>query len=113
MLAMPFALDKRRQLPEPKKGQEEWALFKEFTGREWDHFDGVLFDPETKITEFEYEKFIPPQILKTMDTDSQEFKNYIKMKNLTTFTEMERHKENQENFKVLMSNMAGLTKQEK
>lgn len=70
MLAMPFALAKRTQDPEPKKGQFEWKLFEEVFGLPWDKFDGVMFDPEEKITEFEYEKFIPQAILKTMDTDS-------------------------------------------
>jgi hypothetical protein len=27
MLAMPFALSKRTELPEPKKGQDEWEIF--------------------------------------------------------------------------------------
>jgi len=89
MLAMPFALAKRRQLPEPKKGQDEWNLFEEYTGKSWDHYDGLLFDSEAKITEFEYEKFIPPQILKTMDTDSEEFKTYVKLKQIKSKTEFE------------------------
>lgn len=83
---MPFALSKKKELPEPKKGQEEWDLFEQYTGKPWDHYDGILFDPETKITEFEYEKFIPPQLLATMDTDSDEFKNYVRMKNITSRT---------------------------
>jgi hypothetical protein len=52
MLAMPFALSKRTELPEPKKGQEEWAIFEEHTGKAWDFYDKLDFDPEQKITEF-------------------------------------------------------------
>jgi tryptophanyl-tRNA synthetase len=48
-----------------------------------------------------------------MDTDSQEFKNYVKLKNLTTKTAYEQHMEDRENFKKIMPMMAGLTKQEK
>ena len=48
-----------------------------------------MFDPEEKITEFNYEKFINKHILKSMDTSSQEFKNYIKMLNLTSMTQYE------------------------
>jgi len=59
MLAMPFALKKRVQLPEPKKGQHEWEMFIEWAGESWDAYDHLDFDPEEKITEFEYEKFIP------------------------------------------------------
>jgi hypothetical protein len=86
LLAMPFGNAKRIQHPEPKKGQIEWQIFEEFAGKPWDHFDEVTFDPEEKITEFEYEKFIPKLVLDTMDVNSQEFKNYIKMKNFTTKT---------------------------
>ena len=99
LLALPFYLIKRQELPEPKKGQKEWNLFTEMYGKEWNTYAGVKFDPEEKITEFNYEKFIHKQILKNMDTNSHEFKNYIKMLNLTTKTQYERHLDNQENFK--------------
>lgn len=99
LLALPFYLIKRQELPEPKKGQKEWNLFTEMYGKEWNTYAGVKFDPEEKITEFNYEKFIHKQILKNMDTNSDEFKNYIKMLNLTTKTQYERHLDNQENFK--------------
>jgi hypothetical protein len=47
------------ELPEPKRGQKEYELFKEIYGSYWEKFDHLLFDPEEKITEFNYEKFIP------------------------------------------------------
>jgi hypothetical protein len=89
LLALPFYLIKRRELPEPKKGQKEWNLFREIYGKDWNTFAGVKFDQEEKITEFNYEKFIHKQILKNMDTTSDEFKNYIKMLNLTSRTQYE------------------------
>lgn len=52
-------LSKRVELPEPKRGQKEWDLFKKIYGVEYDAFANVKFDPEEKITEFNYEKFIP------------------------------------------------------
>jgi len=113
MLAMPFALRKRVQLPEPKKGQHEWEMFSEWAGAPWDAYANVEFDLEEKITEFEYEKFIPKQILATMDTESQEFKNYVKMLNLKTRTSLESHKDKQEQFKQLMPLFAGLSIVEK
>lgn len=57
--------------------------------KEWNTYEGVKFDPEEKITEFNYEKFIHKQILKNMDTSSDEFKLYIKKLNLTTKTQYE------------------------
>lgn len=91
LLAFPFLLSKRAELPEPKQGQKEWNIFKELYGREWNHFDGVIFDPEEKITEFNYENYINPHILKTMDTHSQEFKRMIKIMNLENKTAFEQH----------------------
>lgn len=58
LLALPFYLVKRQELPEPKKGQKEWELFTEMFEKEWNTYEGVKFDPEEKITEFNYEKFI-------------------------------------------------------
>mmetsp|Transcript_32231 Transcript_32231/g.49312 ORF Transcript_32231/g.49312 Transcript_32231/m.49312 type:complete len:130 (+) Transcript_32231:762-1151(+) len=81
LLALPYYLAKRRELPEPKKGQVAWNLFEVMHGKSWDHYDNLKFDPEEKITEFNYEKFIPQAILKTMDTESEEFKLMIKEKN--------------------------------
>jgi hypothetical protein len=74
-------LGKRSELPEPKQGQKEWKIFRDMYGKDWDHFNLLLFDPEEKITEFNYEKFIPAHLLSTMDTQGEEFKNMIKMMN--------------------------------
>jgi hypothetical protein len=49
----------------------------------------VIRDHEEKITEFNYEKFIPSEILKTFDTTSEDFKLYIKMLNFTSKTKYE------------------------
>lgn len=89
LLALPFYLVKRQELPEPKKGQKEWDLFTDIYGKDWNTYAGVRFDSEEKITEFNYEKFIHKQILKNMDTSSDEFKDYIKMLNLTSRTQYE------------------------
>jgi hypothetical protein len=91
LLALPFYMIKRQELPEPKKGQKEWDLFTEMYGKDFNAYEGVKFDSEEKITEFNYEKFISKQILKNMDTNSDEFKLYIKKLNLTTKTQFESH----------------------
>lgn len=74
LLALPFYLAKRSQLPDPRMGQKEFDLFKELTGRDWHDNDGVPFDPEQKITEFDYENYFPPELLKTVNTKSDDFK---------------------------------------
>ncbi len=50
-------------------------------GKPWNAYDGVKFDPEEKITEFNYEYYIPKHLLKTMDTQSDEFKRAIRLAN--------------------------------
>ena len=95
MLTLPFQQARRAELPEPKKGQKEWDFFYELFGKEWDEYENLMWDKEEKITEFNYEKFIPKQMLDKMDTDSKDFKDYIKMQNLMSKTEYEQHKENQ------------------
>lgn len=50
ILALPFYMTKRHQLPEPRKGQKEYNFFKELTGKEWYDDAHVLFDNEYKIT---------------------------------------------------------------
>lgn len=71
LLALPFYMTKRAELPTPKRGQKEWDLFRDIYGVEWSHYDDIKFDKEEKITEFNYEKFIPQNVLKTMDTKSE------------------------------------------
>ena len=112
LLALPFYLAKRKELPEPKKGQWQYDLFTQMTGKEWTHYDAVKFDTEEKITEFNYEKFIPRAQLKNMDTSSEEFKLMIKEMNLKQKTQMEAHKDNQDQFKNVMSMLAHLTPRE-
>jgi hypothetical protein len=112
LLALPFYLSKRQELPEPKKGQKEWDLFAEMYGTEWDQFDNLMFDQEEKITEFNYENFIPAQILKGMDTQSQDFKDLVKQLNFSNKTAYEQHRANQAQFKELMPLISNLDKEE-
>ena len=39
LLALPFYMAKRQEMPEPKRGQTEWEFFKELYGKAWDHYD--------------------------------------------------------------------------
>ena len=93
LLALPFSASLRRQLPEPKRGMDEWEIFEEWSGKPWDAYASQIFDEEKKVTEFDYEKFIPKVILDQYpDKESVEFKNFIRKKNFFTFTEYEQHK---------------------
>jgi len=86
LLGLPFLMAKRSERPAPKKGQKEWDLFYEMFGNEYDKFDGILFDKEDKITEFNYENYLPQPFLKTMDTQSEDFKIMIKQMNFNSKT---------------------------
>ena len=44
ILALPFYLTKRHELPEPRRGQKEYEFFKELTGHDWYDDAHVLFD---------------------------------------------------------------------
>jgi hypothetical protein len=65
-------------------------------------------DHEAKITEFNYEEFIHPELLKNMDTDSIEFKRMIKLMNLNSKTKYEQHQANKAQFKTYMPLFAKL-----
>lgn len=108
LLALPFYMMKRQELPEPKKGQAEWDLFEEMFGQPWNADKDVTIDNEEKITEFNYEKFLPQEVIDRYDTDSEEFKEMIRALNFTSKTEFEQHQQNKDNFKKLMPLLAQL-----
>ena len=112
LLALPFYLTKRSALPEPKYGQKEWQLFVDLYGKPWNAYDGVKFDTEEKITEFNYEYFLPKHLLANMDTQSEEFKMAVREANFNSKTAMEQHQANQEEFKKLMPIFALLDAEE-
>jgi len=41
----------------------EYDLFTDLYGREWNSDATILFDDEKKITEFDFENFLPPALL--------------------------------------------------
>lgn len=89
LLSLPFYLSKRSELPEPKTGQKEWDLFQKMYGSPYNQYENVQLDDEDKITEFNYENYIPQAILDQTDTKSESFKYLIKAINLQTKTKME------------------------
>lgn len=102
LLALPFQLAKYTERPKPNVGTSEMKLFEELYGKDWYWGSDFLFDPEEKMTEFNYEKFFSKDYLDTWDTNSQEFKDFIRKQSLIQRTELEQHRENQERFKNLM-----------
>ena len=70
LLALPFYMAKRSDTPEPRRGQFEWDLFKELTGSNWNDDAMASVDEEHKITEFDYEKYLNPELLKNVDTST-------------------------------------------
>ena len=71
---------------------------------EWNCYTFACFEcSEEKIADFNFEKFIPKNVLKKVDTKSDSFKKYIKIANFNSKTKFEQHKENQENFSGMMS----------
>jgi len=91
MLALPFYLAKRKENPEPKRGQPEYELFKELTGKDWYWDVRIVTDPEQKITEFDYEKYLNPALLEGVDTSAPEFKDLVRTLNFVTKTQYEKH----------------------
>lgn len=95
-------------MPEPKRGQPEYELFRELTGKDWDAYADLEFDPETKITEFDYENYLNPELLKNIDTNTDEFKQFVRALNFTTKTQYEQHQANKKKFSQLNMLLSGL-----
>mmetsp|Transcript_24626 Transcript_24626/g.30697 ORF Transcript_24626/g.30697 Transcript_24626/m.30697 type:complete len:213 (+) Transcript_24626:488-1126(+) len=91
LLALPFHLAKRKENPDPKRGQPEYALFTELTGEDWHADARVKTDNETKITEFDYENYLSPTLLEGVDTNTDEFKDFVRTLNFVTKTRYEAH----------------------
>lgn len=112
LLALPFFLEKRQEDPEPKRGQREFALFKELYGADYDKFEHLNEDLEEKINEFNFEYHLAPEHLKEMDTQGERFKEMVKTLNFTTHTQYEQHREHQRRFRQLMPVLRLLDDQE-
>ena len=112
ILALPFYLSKRSQLPEPRRGQLEFNLFTQLSGTNWYSDARTLIDSETKITEFDYENYFDQQLLPKDASNSKEFKRLVKVLNLFSLTEHEKLQESKESFKQLMPLFRGLSQTE-
>lgn len=84
MLALPFYMAKRTEKPQPRQGQAEFDLFKELTGDDWYADSRFRLDKETKITEFDFENYLNPTLLKGVDTTTPEFKEFVRKLNFVS-----------------------------
>lgn len=112
LLSLPFFMAKRQELPEPKQGQSEWALFEEMFGKPWNWDKDHKIDKEDKITEFNFENFIHEDLLEHVDQESAEFKDIIKAMNFSSKTEYEQHQKNKDAFRQMMPLLAQLEAKE-
>lgn len=69
-------------------------------------------DKETKITEFDFEKYINPALLQRVETQNDKFKNFVKMNNFLTKTRYEQLQEDKKNFTNSTDILASLTPKE-
>lgn len=87
-------------------------LFEELTGMNWYDDARVKEDREEKITQFNYEKFIHPELLKGVDTKSPEFLEKIKIQNFFSKTKYEKLQDAKKEFSELMPFLSGLNEKE-
>ena len=109
ILALPFYLSKRSQQPEPRYGQAEYNLFSSLTGSNWYADSRTITDPENKLTEFDFENYIDPQLLNKNINDSAEFKRLLRVLNIFSKTEHEKLQDNKESFSEIMPLLRNLT----
>ena len=72
-----------------------------------------MIDAETKITEFDFEKYLNPDLLKDVDTSTPEFKEFIHQLNFISKTKYEALQAKKKEFGKLQAIMAPLNADEK
>jgi hypothetical protein len=113
LLSLPFYMSKRAELPEPRDGQDEMKLFEEITGMSWYDDAHNRIDPEEKITEFNYEQYLDPTCMESINAETPEFKDLIKALNFVSRTKLETLADKKQQFKEVMPLFATLTNEEK
>lgn len=112
MLSLPFYLAKRHEAPTPRPGQNFLPLFEELTGMDFFGDAMVKHDLEEKITEFDYEKYLNPDLLKNVDTNSEDFKLMIRSLNYISKTQYEALQYNKKQFSKLQGVLNTLSESE-
>ena len=112
ILSLPIYAVKRNQKPTPKLCQSTFDLFTNITGKTFTSDLFLDIDKETKITEFDFEKYINPALLQRVETQNDKFKNFVKMNNFLTKTRYEQLQEDKKNFTNSTDILASLTPKE-
>jgi hypothetical protein len=89
ILSLPIYMSKRSQNPEPLRGQKEFDLFTSLTGKDFTSDFATTLDKEQKITEYDFEKYLNPQLLQRVNSQEDFFKNYVRKVNFATNTQYE------------------------
>lgn len=98
ILSLPLYLSKRVQVPEPKRGQSIYDLFTSITGKTFNSDLFIDLDKETKITEFDFEKYLNPALLQRVSSQNDIFKNFVRNTNFFTNTSYEQLQEDKKKF---------------
>lgn len=93
ILALPIYAAKRSQNPVPKRGQSTFDLFTNVTGKTFTSDKFLDIDKETKITEFDFEKYLNPTLMQKVQTQNDKFKTFVKQTNFFTNTKYEQLQE--------------------
>lgn len=109
LVAMPLYMEKRVQNPVPVRNQKEFELFTNLVGKEFTSDHGIKFDPQTKITEFEFEKYLNPQLLQRVNSQNPSFVDFVRKQNFYTNTDYEQLQEDKDAFAHSMKILPNLT----
>ena len=113
LLALPFFMAKRAESPDVRVGMAEKEIYETIFGRDWFFKPHEMVDDEKKITEFDYENYLQPELVSGEDTDTEEFKRLVRLLNLTSKTQLEQSDADKEGFRDAMPALAMLTQEEK
>lgn len=107
-------MSKRRENPEPKKGQVELKYFEELYGMNYYEDAFLMFDDEKKITEFDFENYLPAYVLEKEKhrIGTPEWTHLMRELNFHSKTRYERLQEAKAEFREIMPLFRGLSESE-
>lgn len=112
ILSLPLYMTKRTQTPEPKRGQSQYDLFTNIVGKTFNSDLFVDLDRETKITEFDFEKYLNPALLQRVNSQNDTFKNFVRNVNFLSNTAYEQLQEDKKTYVNSTDVLAHLTPRE-
>jgi hypothetical protein len=112
ILSLPLYMSKRVQTPEPKRGQSQYELFANITGKTYNSDLFIDLDKQTKITEFDFEKYLNPALLQRVNSQNDTFKNFVRNVNFFTNTTYEQLQDDKTTYVKSTPILAHLTPRE-